>query len=221
VIFLARYEASQSGSELIEPEHLLLGIIREDRNIVSRFFPKAVWVDQVRKDIEGRVLVRNDRETPIHLPLSAAAKSVLELAAEESERLHHRYIGTEHLLLGLLREDRTIAAELLYEYGVRLDAVRTALQNTEGTTDQREPSNSTGMFEGIFRLEQMGRLFGILGNRGVVSMEEVGNETNRLRRSPAFQALLNVLAKFFLDFHGSRQKSNYVFWFILSTNIRL
>src|SRR5947209_11430889 len=139
VIFFARYEASMVGAPAIEPEHLLLGLLREDKTLTGRFFPRAsVNIEAIRKEIEGRTLLREKISTSVELPLAPETKRVLAYAHEESDRLQHRHIGTEHLLLGLLREDRSMAAEILYERGLRLNAVRERLasEHTPETFDQ-------------------------------------------------------------------------------------
>ncbi len=128
VIFFARYEASQFGSPYIETEHLLLGLIREDRNLTNRFFSKAnVTIDNIRKEIEGRTIVREKVSTSVDLPFSEESKRVLNTAAEESERLAHKHIGTEHLLLGLLREEKSVAALILRERGLHPRMIREEL----------------------------------------------------------------------------------------------
>lgn len=133
VIFFARYEASQFGAPAIEPEHLLLGLMREDKTLTGRFFPRAqVSIESIRKEIEGRTLLREKISTSVELPLAPETKRVLAYAHEESDRLQHRHIGTEHLLLGLLREDRSMAAEILYERGLRLNAVRDEIARQSG-----------------------------------------------------------------------------------------
>src|SRR5207249_8363017 len=81
-------------------------------------------IESIRKEIEGRTILRERISTSVDLPLSVEAKRVLAFAAEESERLGNRHIGTEHLLLGLLREENSIAAEILYERGLRLSDIR-------------------------------------------------------------------------------------------------
>ncbi|MCA1632557.1 MAG: ATP-dependent Clp protease ATP-binding subunit [Acidobacteria bacterium] len=125
VIFFARYEASQFGAPAIEPEHLLLGLMREDKTLTSRFLARAqTSLEAIRKEIEGRAPLREKISTSVELPLAPETKRVLAFAHEESDRLQHRHIGTEHLLLGLLREERSMAAEILYERGLRLAAVR-------------------------------------------------------------------------------------------------
>src|SRR5216684_700493 len=107
VIFFARYEASQFGAHAIEPEHLLLGLMREDKTLAGRFFPRA-HVESIRKEIQGRTLLRERIPTSVELPLAPETKRVLFYSHEESDRLQHRHIGTEHLLLGLLREERSM-----------------------------------------------------------------------------------------------------------------
>ena len=127
VIFFARYEASQFGSLTIETEHLLLALLRQDRNLLNRFLHRVSSPDAVRTLIEGRLTIREKISTSIDLPLSIACKRILAYAAEEAELLLHRYIGTEHLLLGIFREEKCVAAEVLQQIGLRLDAIRAEL----------------------------------------------------------------------------------------------
>jgi ATP-dependent Clp protease ATP-binding subunit ClpC len=125
VIFFARYEASQLGSNSIETEHLLLGLIREGKGLTSRLFSKShLSMESIRKDIEGRALFRDKVPTSVDIPLSPESKRVLGYAAEEAERMLHNYIGTEHILLGVMREEKSVAAGILGEKGMRLTAVR-------------------------------------------------------------------------------------------------
>src|SRR5215831_21356645 len=127
VIFFARYEASQFGSTTIETEHLLLGLIREDKNLTNRFLRNHSSIESIRKEIEGRTTIREKVSISIDSPLSNECKRILAYAAEEAERLNHRHIGTEHLLLGILREEKCVAAEILHERGLRLNAIREEL----------------------------------------------------------------------------------------------
>src|ERR1700688_1066585 len=125
VLFFARYEASKLGSISIETEHLLLGLIREGKGLTSRIFARShLSLENIRKEIEGRTVFREKVSTSVEIPFSAETKRVLQFAAEEADRLLHNYIGTEHLLLGILREERCVAASILMEKGVRLNAVR-------------------------------------------------------------------------------------------------
>src|SRR3977135_1847447 len=138
VIFFARYEASQFGAPAIEPEHLLLVLMREDKTLTGRFFPRAqVSIESIRREIEGRTLLREQSSTSVEGALAPEAKRVLHYSHEESDRLQHRHIGTEHLLLGLLREERSMAAEILYERGLRLNAVRDEIARQAGHEPRR------------------------------------------------------------------------------------
>lgn len=130
MIFFARYEASGYGSSYIETEHLLLGLLREDPALARRiFFATADAyakspLDSIRHKISQRGTLGEKLPTSMDLPLSNEAKRVLAYGAEEAERLAHRHIGTEHLLLGLLREKASFGAQLLNEEGVTLERAR-------------------------------------------------------------------------------------------------
>ena len=125
VLFFARYEASQLGSISIETEHLLLGLIREGKGLTSRLFSRShISLESIRKEIEGRTIFREKVSTSVEIPFSTETKRVLQQASEEADRLLHNYIGTEHLLLGLLREERSVASSILSEKGMRLNSVR-------------------------------------------------------------------------------------------------
>src|SRR5665811_1436876 len=131
VIFFARYEASQFGSPYIETEHLLLGLLREDKALANRFLRSHAAVESIRKQIEGHTTIREKVSTSVDLPLSHECKRVLAYGAEEAERLNHKSIGTAHLLLGLLREEKCFAAQLLREQGLTLASVREQVQQSE------------------------------------------------------------------------------------------
>jgi acetyltransferase-like isoleucine patch superfamily enzyme len=130
VIFFARYEASQFGSPYIETEHLLLGILREDKALTNRFLRSHASVESIFKQIQEHTVIREKVSTSVDLPLSNESKRVLAYAAEESDRLGHKVIGAEHLLLGLLREEKCFAAAILLERGLKLKQVRTELAST-------------------------------------------------------------------------------------------
>src|SRR5579871_5084687 len=83
VIFFARYEASQFGSSYIETEHLLLGLLREDKALTNRFLRSHTSIESIRKQIEGRTTIREKVSTSVDLPLSQECKRVLAYAAEE------------------------------------------------------------------------------------------------------------------------------------------
>jgi hypothetical protein len=137
VIFFARYEASLFGSPYIETEHMLLGILREDKALTNRFLRSQASEESIRKQIEEHTTVREKVPTSVDLPLSNECKRVLAYAAEEAELLSHHYIGTEHLLLGLMREEKCFAAEILRERGLDLAPVREEVRRTVDENPKR------------------------------------------------------------------------------------
>lgn len=136
VIFFARYEASQFGSPYIETEHLLLGLLREDKVFTNRFLRYAA-AESIRKQIEDQTVHREKVSVSVDLPLSKESAHVLAYAGEEGERLSHKHIGTGHLLLGLLREDKCFAAAILQERGLQLSTIREELARTDGISFER------------------------------------------------------------------------------------
>ncbi len=117
-VFFARYEASQFGSPYIESEHLLLGLLRQDKALRFRFSLGESAIESMRKQIEDHTMRRENIPTSVDLPLSDECKRVLAYASEEAERLSDSHIGTEHLFLALLREEKSFAAALLAQVGI-------------------------------------------------------------------------------------------------------
>jgi len=134
VIFFARYEALQYGSPVISPEHILLGLMREDKTISSRYFPfrHNLTVEAIRREVEERIVLRERIPQSAELHLAPETKLILQFAGNESQQLQSRHIGPEHLLLGLVRQERSIAAEILFHYGVRLKDVRDEINRQSG-----------------------------------------------------------------------------------------
>jgi hypothetical protein len=129
-IFFARYEASQLGSPYIRTEHLLLGVLRESRELQVYLKVDAVKLaERLQSQIVGEKVA-----TSVDLPLDDSCKRVLAHAAEEAERLNDRHIGSEHLLLGIMREERGWAAQVLREMGAATVAdVRKAIADAPPT----------------------------------------------------------------------------------------
>ena len=161
VIFFARYEASQFGSPYIETEHLLLGLLRQDKALTNRFLSPHASVESIFKQIQEHTVVREKIATSVDLPLSTESKRVLAYGAEESERLGHKVIGPEHLLLGLMREEKSFAAAILLERGLKLEQVRVELVSTpqeESGAAQQSRTKVTGPFpdDSAWRLVRTG-----------------------------------------------------------------
>ncbi len=169
VMFYARFEASRFDSSSVESEHVLLGIMREDKALMRRLISPPELIESIHVQIETRTPVQheiaivspNSAETlknrvagtpvsfesvrklveanpsfheqmakSVNLPFSDECKRVMDAAEHEANRLNHKQIGTEHLLLGLLTEERCFAAELMNQRSVTLDVVRLDLLNS-------------------------------------------------------------------------------------------
>ncbi len=125
VLELALREALQLGHNYIGTEHILLGLIREGEGVAAAVLTNlSVDLEQVQERVEESV--RRGKATIAlgELPYTSRAKKVLEFAMAEARELNHQYVGTEHLLLGLLREEKGIAAEVLNQLGVTLEDAR-------------------------------------------------------------------------------------------------
>jgi hypothetical protein len=129
-IFFARYEASQYGSRRIEAEHLLLGVLREERYFAGRLFPAPGEIETLRKEIEAQLTRGPQISTSVEVPLSQESKRILDLAAESAKRLGHRYVECVHLILGMLRVDGCAAARLLQAHSVDENKVEVTISET-------------------------------------------------------------------------------------------
>ena len=125
ILFLARYEAAQQGARAIGTEHVLLGLLKEGEETTRELFTRAnVSMDLLQAELERGAPAREKLSTSVEVPYGEDTRRALQLAEEEAERLMHPQIGTEHLLLGLLRMEDAPAARMLAERGMRLYAVR-------------------------------------------------------------------------------------------------
>jgi hypothetical protein len=121
-IFFARYEASQFGTPEITSDELLLGILRSDKSVAAQLGIDDV--ESIRKEVLNLKPPRKRIATSVDLPLSEESRRVLEFAAEEADALQHRSIETWHLVLGLLRVEDSLAAQLLRKQGVEYQKYR-------------------------------------------------------------------------------------------------
>jgi ATP-dependent Clp protease ATP-binding subunit ClpC len=130
VIVSSKHKASIVGCREIDTEHLLLGLLSRDKSLARRFLGSPWAADSVWRKIEQSRRVAQPIQGPCDLPLSNVCEHALSYAAEEADQLSSKYISTEHLLLGLLREEKCFAAEFLHEHGVRLASTREELMRT-------------------------------------------------------------------------------------------
>lgn len=124
VLSLAQEEAQRFNHNYIGTEHVLLGLVRETEGVAARVLSNLnVELVKVRSAVEF-IIGRGERPTPGEIGLTPRAKKVIELAVDEARRLNHLYIGTEHLLIGLMREGEGVAAGVLESLGISLEKVR-------------------------------------------------------------------------------------------------
>ncbi len=124
-LFFARYEASKLGSRVIESEHILLGVLREGEEIIKEIFSRFnIKPEQIRREVEGDRLFVDRISSSAELPLSDESKKILAYAAHEAESMLHQYVGTEHLMIGILRVESSTAARILTAKGLNVYGVR-------------------------------------------------------------------------------------------------
>ena len=145
VMALANQEAQRFNHEYIGTEHVLLGLVKEGSGVGANVLKNLdVELRKVRMEVEKLVKSGPDMVTMGKLPQTPRAKKVIEYAIEEARSLNHNYVGTEHLLLGLLREQDGVAAQVLLNLGLKLDDVRDEVLNLLGATREGEEGPSAG-----------------------------------------------------------------------------
>ena len=144
VMALANQEAQRFNHEYIGTEHILLGLVKEGSGVGANVL-KALGVDlrKVRLEVEKLVKQGPEMVTMGKLPQTPRAKKVIEYAIEEARNLNHNYVGTEHLLLGLLREHDGVAAQVLRNLGLKLEEVREEVLNLLGASGEETDEGST------------------------------------------------------------------------------
>jgi ATP-dependent Clp protease ATP-binding subunit ClpC len=124
VVVLSQEEARLLDHNYIGTEHILLGLVREDQGVAARALGSLnIRLDAVRRDVE-EMIGQGESPPSDHIPFTPGAKKVLELSLREAIQLGHNYIGTEHILLGLLREGEGVACQVLVKLGASLPKVR-------------------------------------------------------------------------------------------------
>jgi ATP-dependent Clp protease ATP-binding subunit ClpC len=128
VIFFARFEASYFGKHEIEGGHLLLGLAREDRELMRVCVGNADLYQPLREQILARSPLGKTIPASANIPFSDETKRILKSTWEEAQHLRHKHIGTEHLLLSILREKGSSAAQILQEHGADYESIRKKLE---------------------------------------------------------------------------------------------
>ncbi|NEU76554.1 ATP-dependent Clp protease ATP-binding subunit [Hassallia byssoidea VB512170] len=144
VIMLAQEEARRLGHNFVGTEQILLGLIGEGTGVAAKVLKSmGVNLKDARIEVE-KIIGRGSGFVAVEIPFTPRAKRVLELSLEEARQLGHNYIGTEHLLLGLIREGEGVAARVLENLGVDLSKVRTQVIRMLGETAEVSPGGSSG-----------------------------------------------------------------------------
>ncbi len=148
VMNLARQEAQRFNHEYLGTEHILLGLVQEGSGVAANVLKNmAIDLNKIRTEVEKIVKTGPSMVTMGQLPFTPRAKKVLELSMEEASNLGHNYIGTEHLLLGLIKENEGIAAQVLLNLGVKLEDVREEVLEFLGA-DTSEDDDDESPLEG-------------------------------------------------------------------------
>ncbi|MGH9039449.1 MAG: Clp protease N-terminal domain-containing protein, partial [Acidimicrobiia bacterium] len=162
VVVLAQEEARLLNHNYIGTEHILLGLIHEGEGVAAKALESlGISLEAVRAQVE-EIIGQGGSSPSGHIPFTPRAKKVLELSLREALQLGHNYIGTEHILLGLIREGEGVAAQVLVKLGADLSRVRQqVIQLLSGYAGQKEPSTAGGTAEaaptGSLVLDQFGR----------------------------------------------------------------
>jgi len=144
VLSLAQEEAQRFNHNYIGTEHVLIGLVRETDGVAAKVLTNlGVELTKVRSAVEF-IIGRGERATPGEIGLTPRAKKVIELAVDEARRLNHNYIGTEHLLIGLMREGEGVPAGVLESLGVNLDKVRAETNRILSQNVEQSQSGSGG-----------------------------------------------------------------------------
>src|ERR1051325_11139448 len=149
VILIAQEEAKRLNHDYVGTEHILLGLIALGEGVAAQVLANlGVDLRRVRAEIEKIVGTGDNVMLLGEIPFTPRAKKVLELAVEEAQNMGHNYVGTEHLLLGLIREEEGVAARVLENLGIRLDVVREEVISLLGegqphSSQQQQSSSSS------------------------------------------------------------------------------
>jgi ATP-dependent Clp protease ATP-binding subunit ClpC len=162
IVVLAQDEARALGHNYIGTEHILLGLLREEEGLAARVLESLdITVEEVREQVE-RVVGRGDNAVTGQIPFTPRAKRVLELALGEALTLGHSYIGTEHVLLGIARENSGVASRILLDFDAEADKIRAAVIGVLGGMPPGDAVQLEPMAGSRVWADEPGRLGGLL-----------------------------------------------------------
>jgi ATP-dependent Clp protease ATP-binding subunit ClpC len=186
VIVLSQEEARRLGHNVVGTEHILLGLVAEGHGVAARALQELGALEQVRSEVE-RVIGRGEGMTIGQIGFTPRAKRVLELAFDEARQLGHTYIGTEHILLGLIREGEGVAAQVLHNLGVDLERVRKQVLDLLGEGAGPAASGKAGRARKTPTLDQFGR--------DLTDMAREGKLDPVIGREAEIQRVIQVLSR--------------------------
>jgi hypothetical protein len=172
VVTLAQDSARDLGHQCIGTEHLLLGLLRERDGVAARVLVEhGITQQRARAEVE-RIVGRGTSARRGHIPFTPRSKKVLELSLREAKRLHHDHTGTEHILLGLLREGEGVAAKVLVDAGINLGDVRESIARllhfTTGPAKEQVMGEIAALFDRVEHLRaEVTRLRTLLLQHGI------------------------------------------------------
>ncbi|HOM73353.1 MAG TPA: Clp protease N-terminal domain-containing protein, partial [Armatimonadota bacterium] len=157
VVFFAQEEAGRLGENYVSTEHLLLGLVRENDSVAARILDRmGVSLSRIKSEIERQVS-RGDGRLGQDMQLTPRAKRVIDLAYDEARQLNNNYIGTEHLLLGLIREGEGLAGRVLAKLGVDLERTRREVASLQDGDSAIAPSAGSRTRSRTPTLDEFGR----------------------------------------------------------------
>jgi ornithine carbamoyltransferase len=215
VVFYSQEEAGRLGENYVSTEHLLLGLIRENDSVAARILDRlGISLGRIRSEIERQV-ARGDGRVGQDMQLTPRAKRVIDLAYDEARQLNNNYIGTEHLLLGLLREAEGLAGRVLMKLGADLDRTRLEVvqlqQGKENAGDEKAadkeppPDTALGEFKKAMMAfvaaynprppKEIGPVAGETGASAQPPPAAPGSPSQRMAPPPGRSALADVLGE--------------------------
>ena len=188
VLFLARDEAGRMQHDYIGTEHLLLGIIREGEGIASRVLQRlGVDFTQIQQSIEEIVSTQSGTITIGEIPFTPRAKRVLEISIDEARVHNHNYVGTEHLLLALIKEGEGVAARVLNDLGAGHERVRREILKMLGNTERTRDKTPDAKKQETPVLDQFGR--------NLTQMAADGKLDPTIGRLPEIERVIQILSR--------------------------
>jgi len=187
IVFFARYEASQLGARAIEPEHILLAIIREDARLLDSVLPEGRHSAAITDTIQ--TTMRHDPKVTgsVDLPLSSSTQRVSRIAAAEADKTGDERIQPSHLMLGILLDEGSPASALLRQNGVTPESILQKSLDTLASVPQKKQSEAGRM------LAQLSALIELLIKQGVFSRQDLAEELANRYILPDIHATLNSL----------------------------